>query len=465
MSLWIPNLADRSGPVYRVIVEALAEDISSGRLPAGSRLPAHRDLAWRLDVTVGTIARAYAEAARQGLVAGEVGRGTFVLSPTAEEARPVHAYFTEKHFETEAVIDMAINRPSGDNCVAAVAAAFRRLADNPNLERLLGYQLETPPLRYRAAGAAWVAREGVQATPDQVVMTVGGQQSIITVLGAVTRPGDTIFAEELTYPGLKVSASLLDRSVEGIAMDDDGLVPEACEHALQTRTGRVIYCMPTNQNPTVRTMSLERRQAIVAVARHYDAIIVEDGIYASLADSPPPPLCSLAPERSIYLTALSKSVAPGLRIGFAVAPKHVTARIAANVSASTLMVPGPLAEVAAMLIEDGTAAAANDAQKAEAKERMRIAGEILGERFCPPTPAFNLWLHLPPPWRADAFAAETYRRGVVVSPAGSFATTRKVPEAIRVSLSAPHNHDDLRRGLHIIGQLLKGSPNSMGMRV
>ncbi|HVI51332.1 MAG TPA: PLP-dependent aminotransferase family protein [Candidatus Sulfotelmatobacter sp.] len=464
MSLWIPQLKGRSGPVYRMIVEALADDIAAGRLAPGSRLPPHRDLAWRLKCTVGTIARAYAEAARQGLVSGQVGRGTYVLEEGGG-ARHIHDYVAARQLENESAIDMAINRPMGDNCAAHVSVALRRLADLNSLPYLLGYQFDGIAPRYRQAVARWLRGEGVEADPERVILTTGGQQAILVVLAALSRPGDTIFAEELTYPGLKVAASLLDREVEGVAMDRHGLIPEALEQAFQSGRGRVVYCMPTNQNPTVIVMPLERRQAIIEVLRRYDAYLVEDGIYAFLADDPPVPLWTMAPDRVVYLSSLSKAVAPALRIGFAVAPETLLNRINANVSASTMMVSPLLAEVATMLIEDGGAAQAAEAQRREARERVRLAVEALGAVYAPPGPSFNLWLPLPPQWRADAFAAEAYRRGVVVAPAGSFATTRRVPEAVRLSVSAPVNREDLRVGLKVVGDLLASTPASVGMTI
>jgi len=464
MSLWIPQLAGRGGPVYRAIVEAMAEDMSSGRLPAGTRLPPHRDLAWRLKCTVGTIARAYAEAARRGLVSGQVGRGTYVLDPVSE-ARNVYDSIAARTVEGEGAIDLAINRPVGDNSAPAVAAALRRIADQSNLSQLLGYNLEGGAPRHLQAIRAWAAREGVEAPLNRFVLTVGGQQAILAALAALSRPGDVIFAEELTYPGLKVAAGMMDRSIEGIAMDSHGLIPEAVEAALQSGRGRVVYCMPTIQNPTVAIMPLERRRALIEIIRRYDATLVEDGIYAFLADAPPPPLVTLAPDRCVYLGGLSKSVAPALRIGFAVAPEHLVNRINAHVSASTMMVPTLQGEIAAILIEDGAAAAAAQAQKAELRERIRMASDILGPRLVPHCASFNLWLPLPPPWRADTFAAEAYRRGIVVAPSGSFATSRRVPEAVRISVSAPRDREELRYALRILGQLLAATPDGVGMTI
>lgn len=471
MSIWVPDLGGRSAPLYRAIVDVLAEDIAAGRLSVGSRLPPHRDLAIRLKVTVGTIARAYREAARRGLVTGEVGRGTFVLAPGSEDIRSVHEAVTSGFRDTDdgtggnGAIDMALNIPSGDNCAQPVAQALHQLAEHPRLSHLLGYQLDLVPQRYRAAGAAWLARDGIAVEPSQIVLTVGGQQAIIAVLAALSRPGETVFTEELTYPGVKVSAGLLDRKVEGLAMDQDGLIPEAVEAALERGQGRVIYTMPTNHNPTVATMPAERRRRLTEIVRAHDAVLVEDGIYAFLADAPPPPLWALAPERTIYVTSLSKAVAPGLRIGFAAVPDALVSRVSMNISANTLMVPPLLSELAAMLIEGGAAEKAAAAQKDEMRERMQIATKILGVPAPAAGPALNLWLSLPPPWHAGAFAAEAFRRGVLVAPGGSFATTRRVPEAVRVSISAPVDRNELRRGLDILRRMLAGVAGHVSVTV
>ena len=88
MTIRIPELTTRTGPKYLAVADAIAEDISAGRLQPGTKLPPQRDLAWRLGVTVGTVSRAYTEAERQGLVRGEVGRGTYVLKPGLREGFP-----------------------------------------------------------------------------------------------------------------------------------------------------------------------------------------------------------------------------------------------------------------------------------------------------------------------------------------------------------------------------------------
>lgn len=470
MSIWAPDLGERTGPRYLAIADALADDVATGRLPAGTRLPPQRDLAWQLKVTVGTIARAYTEAARRGLITGEVGRGTYVLEGKDDRdgLAALHqtlAEFHQRPADETNFIDMSINRPTGDNASKLIADAMHRLADSQDLSRLLGYRIDSPWPRQAAAGAKWLARDGVQVTPDRITLTVGGQQAIFAVMAALSQPGDTVFAEELTYPGIKRTASLIDRPIAGIAMDEGGMLPDALDTALTKHPRSLVYCMTTLHNPTAISMDLERRKSIAAVARRHDATLVEDGIYAFLHETAPPPLWTFAPERCVYMTSLSKAVSPGLRVGFIAAPAHLQTRIAATVAATTMMVPAVLTEIAAMLIEEGSADRAALEQRNEAMARMEIARGVLGADRCPKTPSDNLWLILPPAWRADSFAAEASRRGVLVTQAAAFSVGPRTPKAVRVSISAPRDREQLRTGLEILARLMNDSPDRLALTV
>ncbi len=455
MPTWIPDLADRPPPLYRAIVGAMQTDILAGRLVPGTRLPTHRDLAWALGVTRGTVARAYDEAERLGLVRGEVGRGTVVCDP-ARNPRSM-AVLYEAESGAAPLIDMTLNRPSGDSNAAVVAAALHRLADRADLPEVLGYRLDESSSRYAAAGAAWLRSRGVDAAPERTVMTAGGQQAFVAIIAALTRPGDAILCEEFVYPGFRSAAAVLERQLVPVRMDAHGLCPEALDRALGSRGPRMICTMPDAHNPTTITQPLERREAISAVARRHDAVIVEDGAYAFLADGTPP-LSALAPERTIHVTSLAWVLAPALRIGFVAGPKHVTGRIAAGVAATLLMTPTICAEVVAALIEDGTAAACAESQRAEAAARRRLAAEILGEDSVRSAALFNAWLTIPPPRDAAGFAAEARRRGVVVTPGAACTVRQPSHQAVRVSISAPADRATLAAGLRVLADLRSGTP-------
>lgn len=459
MTIWLPDLDGRRGPVYRSIVAALADDIRAGRLAPGDRLPPQRDLAWRLKVTVGTVSRAYAEAERLGLVSGEVGRGTFVRDPGRGE--PSLAEFLGSQFEpgAETVIDMSVNRPLHGNA-AEVAQALERLSRQPDFGLLLGYHIERAPLRYRSAGAAWLARDGVETSPEGVVVAASGQQAIIAALAAVSRPRDAILAEEFTYPGLKSAAGLIDRRILPLRIDEHGLCPDDLGRALAAGAGRVIYTINSAHNPATCSLPLERRRAVAELARRFDAMIIEDGVYRFLDPAPAPTIASLAPERTVYISTLTKSVCPALRIGFLAVPEGLAARVDAASAAATVMAPLILAEAAAMLIEDDTAGRCAERLRRDCAQRQAMARAILGSACHPGVEsAFNLWLKLPPPWRAQDYVAEARRNGVAIAGGDAFAVGKASYEAVRVSLTGAGDEAALQRGLRVLAGLLKVEPD------
>ncbi|MBF0372059.1 MAG: PLP-dependent aminotransferase family protein [Alphaproteobacteria bacterium] len=459
----MPDIAERPGPLYQAIVDAMAEDIRRGRLAAGAKLPPHRDLAWRLKVTVGTVARAYAEAERVGLVTGQVGRGTFVSQRAAPAS--LADYMAVHPLDEAGVVDMTKNRPTADN-IALVAETLRAVTERPDFAALLGYRLGDELPRHRAAAAAWLAEEGVPVPPERAIVTVGGQQAMVAVLASTTRPGEAILCEQLTYPGIKTAASLLDRRLIGLPTDKHGLIPEAYEAALASREARLLYIMPTVNNPTGVLMPAERRQAIVEIARRHDGLIVEDGVHAYLCEPPAPtPIAALAPERGYYLTALSKIVAPALRVGFVAVPEGQGARVMGAVSAMTTMLPQLMAEAAAMLIESGAVRRCAAAHRIEAAARHALVASLLGPEVAGPLPTFLCFLKLPAAWRASEFVTEAWRRGVAVSPAAAFVVGGRPVEAVRMNLSAPRDLAELERGLKVIAELVAAVPETCCLTV
>src|ERR1700758_5171627 len=375
MTHWMPDLSDRNGPRYRAIAEALAEDVRRGRLAAGTQLPTQRDLAWKLRVTIGTVSRAYAEAERRGLIDGEVGRGAYVRHSTV--GAPVMPGDILGEAQDPDFIDLTINRPSAAGEGAAIAAALQALAAEPDLAALLDYQVPAGRRDDRVAGAAFLDGCGLVTTPEQVVVTAGGQHAMTCVIGALTQPGDTLAAEALTYPGLRALARLLQVRVVPIAMDEQGLVPDALEAACRAAPVRVLYTMPTLHNPTTATMPVARRQALAEVAQRHGVLLIEDDVYGFLLDAPLPPLAHYAPQHGIYIPSTSKSLIPALRIGYVHAPQANIEPIAAAVRATIYSAPPLMARIVARWVADGTAERLVAEKRSETQTRNRKAREIL----------------------------------------------------------------------------------------
>ncbi|MDJ0935495.1 MAG: PLP-dependent aminotransferase family protein, partial [Kiloniellales bacterium] len=297
MTTWRPDLADQSGPRYLAIAEALTQDVATGRLAPGDRLPTHRDLAWHLGVTVGTVTRAYGEAERRGLIAGEVGRGTFV-----REQLPSAPPSFQDHGGEDGLIDLSYNFPALETDHALFGEALEGMARDPQLNRHLGYLLGPGRDSHRAAAADWLKAAGLDVPPEELVVTCGAQHAMFLAAAALTRPGEVILTEALTYYGIKSIAEALERQLHGVALDDQGLMPDSLEAAIRSSGARVLYCIPTLQNPTTTVLPESRRRRVVEICRRHDVTIIEDDIYSFLLETPVTPLSALAPERSFYAT-------------------------------------------------------------------------------------------------------------------------------------------------------------------
>jgi DNA-binding transcriptional MocR family regulator len=456
MTIWEPRLEGRRGPRYRAILDALSEDLSAGELRAGDRMPTHRELADRLGVTVGTVSRAYSEAARRGLVSGEVGRGTFV--------RAGHDASFESG-DDEGPVDLGQNHPPalpGRPQQAALVRTLAGLTARADAGRLLDYPAAGGNAADREAGASWIARSGIEAAPEHVLVCTGSQHGLTVVLATQLDPGDLLLTESLTYAGLKSVASLLHLRLKGLPMDAQGLRPEALETACREGGAKALYLIPTLHNPTTAVMPEGRRREIAAIARAHGLAIVEDDVHGLLPAERPRPIATLAPERSYYLTSTSKTLAPGLRIAYVLAPPDRVARLAASLRATTWAVAPLMAAVASTWIADGTADALVAARRREARERQAIARERLaGAEFDSKPEAYYLWLRLPEPWRGEGFAAEARARGVLVTPAEAFAVGRgPVPHALRLCLGAARSREALSRGLDAVAALLQAGEGS-----
>jgi DNA-binding transcriptional MocR family regulator len=441
--MWLPNLDARKGPVYRAIADAIDEDVQSGVLRAGSRLPPHRDLADHLGVTVTTITRAYTEAARRGLINGHVGRGTFIRGqePNDEAAAD------------NSVLDLSINMLMPDKEVATLVPHLFQRRVLP-WTQLFGYAPRRGHQRHRQAMAAWLKQLGTAVDPEHIVLTAGAQHGLTTSLASLVGPGDTLLTEELTYSGVRMLAEQMHLKVRGIAMDCEGLRPDALEAACRSTRARVLYCMPRMQNPTSAVMSDRRRRQVAAVAEKHRLVVVEDDTYGFLSPERTP-LAPLIPQRTVFVTSLSKSLFPGLRLGCVVAPPALVEKIAGAVW-TTMISTSPIgADLLSGWIEDGTAARVVEWKRHEGAARQIMAKRLLaGERYQTHPMSHHIWLALPPRWSSDGFVAQARSRGVLLNASSEFAVGERRPKAVRLCLGTPRTRAGLEQALARVADCL-----------
>lgn len=459
---WRPQLetGDRR-PLYQQIAEALAHDIQRGVLQPGDRLPTLKALAQRLDITPGTVNRAYELAQRQGLTEGEVGRGTFVSA-----LRPVAAAPTglpPASLPASEWLDMAIIAPATGLQMEPLRQALSSLAEGDALAQVLDYTPDGGHPRHREAVAGWLQQQGLaEARWEQLVLTAGAQHGLMTVVQALTRVGDHIACEALTYPGILSAIQRQGRHAYGIAMDQEGMLPEALREACRRQPIAMVICVPSQQNPTTAVMSPARRAALAEVARECDLILVDDDLYGFLNDTPQPALASYAPERSVYLGSLSKAVAPAIRLGYLHAPASWLPRLTASVRSSIWMVSPLGAQLASQLINSGEAAQMAEAQREEARQRqLLLASALAGQPYRAQVAGFHAWLPLPAGWSSgEQFAALARANRLLVSAGESYLTPQGGTLAPHLRLSLMNlPRSQLVLALDKLAGLLTGGPH------
>jgi len=433
-------------------VSVLTHDIQTGRLRPGDRLPAMRDLAYDLGIAVSTIGKVYAEGTRKGLLLCEVGRGTFVLPS------PDGLFDTPSGISDE--VDLAFNTPvMGSRHLEVLAESLRDLGAKGNVASLWGYHRPwTGRDRYRLAGATWLARQGHQVSVDDVVLVSGAQQAAAVALNCLTEPGDTIITEALTDPGRKSLMVSRQLVVKGLPIDEYGLIPDEVEEACRKSARvKVLYCMPNHHSPTLAIMTEDRRKAIADIAIRHGVTIIENDVYGPLVDTPPP-LSSFAPKQSYYISSLSKSVAPALRVGYLAVPPGRAADMIPGLVATSWMVPSICAEIATQWIENGTAEELIKFQRQELAIRNKIAATVLdGFLFKALPTGMHMWLNLPEPWHPTAFVTMARSRDILVAPSEAFVVGRDYPpNAIRISLGGSvTDRTLLERNLEILASMLR----------
>jgi DNA-binding transcriptional MocR family regulator len=239
-------------------------------------------------------------------------------------------------------------------------------------------------------------------------------------------------------------------------MDEDGMRPDAFDEACQHWQPRLVFVMPSLHNPTAITMPETRRRAIAAIARRHNVLILEDDVYAPLLEDRAPAFATLEPELTVHIAGLSKCVAPGLRIGFALTPRALAADVVAAIRVDCWNICPLSALTATMLLEAGAVETIIESQKQEMLERQALTSAMLAGydlRNHPASP--HAWLTLPDSWRDRDFAQACLERGVMVMRADPFSIGRdESPNAVRINIAAARNRDDLRSALGIMLELL-----------
>ncbi|RAI01916.1 hypothetical protein DLJ53_11030 [Acuticoccus sediminis] len=443
---WNPKVGMHDGPKYTAVLDTLERDIRNGTLVPGDRLPPQRHIADHFGVTISTITKAITEAARRGLVHTTPGSGTFIAPGLPEVPDAGH------------FIEMGINLVPQALCEDHLRSALRELTGTGNVADTLGYRgYRLTPGSSGHQFTAWLAAQGYPLDAGTRLTCNGTQQGLLAAMRTLSKPGDAVICEGVTYTGILRIIGQLGLVAHGVDMDREGALPDALERALKESGAKLIVLTPTAQNPTGATMSDARRAAVAALARRYDAMVIEDAVTAPVSGVEPSSITRFAPDHCIYLTGASKSVAPGVRFGVMRVPDRLAAAIEVALTTTNWMGPAYFAELADLLARSGRMDEIVALYRADASARQELARRYLGGP--PPTAiAYHYWHGLTEPNSADSVVMEAAGSNIHLSSASSFTCPNYAPpNALRLCLGAEPDLAVLEDGLRRLTGLLANS--------
>jgi DNA-binding transcriptional MocR family regulator len=463
-------------PIYRQISRQIRDLITTGRLPAGFRLPPERRLAQALGVSRSTVLIAYQDLRADALIDAHVGRGTSVTQPAEAPAPPgpeqeppwrqlfsaaVSAYQDPlvgdllRLTERADTIPLAFGMPAPD---LLPFAELRDLITEVLAEAGPAALLHSPtegltPLRETLA--RMMAARGVHCDPAEVLVLSGSQQGLDLAARIFLDPGDAVVVEQPSFIGALQTFRGARARLIGVPSDEQGMRVDVLESVLARFRPKLIYTLPTFQNPSGAVLPLERRQHLLALARRYQVPILEDDPYSELRfeGDPVPSLKALDPAGgTLYLSTFSKLLFPGMRLGFLVAPRAVVrqfalARQTADLHSNTL---GQW--VLDRFVQRGRVAAHVRAVRSAYRRRRDTmiaalrAAAVPGLAWQSPLGGFYVWCRLPDGIRPAALMARAAEAGVSYLPGRACFADEPPGEFIRLNFSYP-DEEQIREGV------------------
>lgn len=442
---------------FRGLADAVQKELTDGRLRPGDRLPTQREFADTHRIAVSTAIRVYAELTRRGLVVGEVGRGTFVRTGPPRDGLSLAQGIG-------GLINLATNLPLLPDQATRLMSSASRMTRRTSV---MAAAMQTVQARGTAAArqtvASFLARARWHPHAEGVVFTGNGRQALAATLAALVPPGQRLGVEALSYQSVTGIATRLGIEVVPLPMDANGLRADGIVRAHRRHALRAIYVQPTLHNPLGMTMPLRRRTELVRILTALNIIGIEDHVYAFLVDDPSP-LASLAPDRVVMVDSLSKRVAPGVTLGFALAPPALAGAIAESIRVGALLASGLAVEIGVRWMADGTVASLVRDKRRDAIRRQKILRQRCPTLTISADPrAYHAWVELPGSWRSESFTAAAAERGIAVAPATAFAAgAGHAPNAIRIALASP-SPKALAESLTILNDLALSNPRASAL--
>lgn len=465
-TIWPDSLPSTKGPKYTLVADTIRKAIENKSLEVGARLPPVRELAYKLRITPGTVARAYTILTDEGLLSAEVGRGTFVAPPKLPILDDVWArqlHLRDDKYNSD--VSLFSPRLADVGQVALMRECLVKVAQSSS-EMFLNYPTRDAYAGVRKAVTDWLSDLPLgPLSADDVVLTHGGQNGLCVVFQSIlSGPKPVVFVEDLSYAGFRRAAELMRAEVVGIRMDKWGIDPVSLDLAARQAPAQAVCVSPEVQNPTGSHAPLERRKEVIEVARKHDLQIIEDDCYR-IGEPRAPSYRALAPERGWHVSSISKSLTPALRVGFAIAPVGQAARLRRSAEYGYFGLAQPLAELTRLMLSDPRARQMAAEVRRRMSEYVRVAVNTLGafDLVWDPDVPF-VWLRLPSGWRSAAFSRAAERSGVQIRSADEFALRDgRAPNAVRIAINAHVSLERFEDAMHRLRGLLDNPPEQISV--
>jgi DNA-binding transcriptional MocR family regulator len=402
-----------------------------------------------LDINVSTVSKAFKMCILKGLLSTTVGSGTFVSFDALSNA------YLLTDGKPKNVIEMGATIPEPDS-YELLMLQLKNIVSESDFIKYFSYSRSEDVLWQKDAALKIISEVGYNTDIGTILFASGGQNAITAALIGLCQQGDKIGTDPHIYSGLKTTASMLGVQLvpikyKGLEMDQDALI-----YACKNENLKGIYLIPDYQNPTTHTMSIEGRRAVAKIAKEYNIFIIEDAAYSLMHEKPIQAVASFAPEHTIYIASISKTIGPGLRLAYISVPRQYKKALSnalynMNISVSPLM-----AELASRMIVSNQMDTIIKSHRKNTINRNQMVNYYLSEYDCrgEDTCIFR-WLKLPHQTSGADFETWALEHGVQVYAAERFAVGNSIPDkAVRLSICAPETIEELEKGLKVLKQLL-----------
>ncbi|RJO65938.1 MAG: PLP-dependent aminotransferase family protein [Myxococcales bacterium] len=480
---------DSAIPLHLQVRRSIRDLILRGELNPGQSLPSLRELAAAAGVNKLTMLKAVDGLKRAGWLDTVRGKGIFV----SEHLPPDDARFDldpagDNHFFEGAPIGPApeeladgiqetVDSARSPDVVSfgaifppsdIVPAGWVRMRQTAILKEMgpaaLGYASTTGVERFTAAVRDWLAARGLTLAPDDEILVTGGaQQAIMLALQVLLRPGEQILIESPGYLGVISACRLLGIGMEPVSVDKSGLDADQLETRLKRGEFRLLFCVPDFQNPTGVTMTETRRRRVHELCRRYGVYILEDDPSGDLrfTGKAIPPIKALPDSGHVlYAGSFSKTVAPGLRVGYLVAQREVMVRLRRMKEASDICSPALSQLLLAEMLASG--AYARHLRRARREYRRRKAAMLAalarylpeGSRVTDPKGGMHLWAVLPERIDTMALLKRAREAQILFTPGALFFADRRGNNCLRLNFAA-NPPDRIEDGIARLGALIR----------